>query len=205
VHPLNYGSEDDGRRASAHESSYLYIFFTPNSQSLFILLQDKGVKMIENNQQHRTRNIVLKIVAVVVLLAVIAGAACLAFKLGERHALNESAYVLNGQNEQGEYERYNMPMNRSGYIQGYGRGGFGMHGMGFGGGIFMFFGGLFVFFLILWAIRMLFWGPRWHHRFPYPMQGQMPQDYSNQAAAAPVQPVRKTVAAKPAAVKKGKK
>ncbi len=166
--------------------------------------------MIENNQQHRTRNIVLKIVAVFVLLAVIAGAACLAFKLGERHGLAESSYVLRGTNEQGEYEQYVMPMQR-GYIQGYGttgygRIGFGMHGMGFGGGIFMFVGGLFVIFLVAGAIRMLFWGPRWYHRFPYPPQGPFPpQGYYNEGATAPVQPAKKTVAAKPAAVKKGKK
>ncbi len=159
--------------------------------------------MIENNQ-HRTRNIVLKIVAVIVLLAVIAGIACLTFRLGERHALRESSYVLQGQNPQGENDEYIMPMHR-GYIQGYGNFGYGMHGMGFGGGIFMFVGGLFVFFLILGAIRMLFWGPRWHHRFPYPPQGPMPQDYNNQAAAAPVAPQKKTVAAKPAAARKGKK
>jgi hypothetical protein len=154
--------------------------------------------MIENNHVHSSKNVVLKIVAVFVLLAVMAGIACLSFKLGERHALTESnvALGLRGeQGQQGDYDEYVMPMHREGYIQGYGMPGYGMHSFGFGSGIVMFFGGLFVIFLVFGAIRMLFWGPRWHHHFPYP-----PQGYYNAPAASEQKPV----AAKPA-VKKGKK
>jgi hypothetical protein len=159
--------------------------------------------MVENNP-HRTRNIVLKIVAVFVLLAVMAGIACLTFKLGERHALREGNLALQYQKvqgNQGENDRFIVPMQRN-YIQGYGLMGPGMRGIGIGAIALWCLGGLFGLFLILGAIRLLFWGPRWHHRFPYPPQGPIPY---NESVATPAAPAQKTTAAKPAGTRRARK
>ena len=105
------------------------------------------------------RNIVLRIVSALVLLAVIAGVGMFAFRAGMSQGLATNVSEL--PQFQDLPKDGVPPMYR---YDGFGRGyGMPFHRSHFGFGIFGFLFTLFLFFLALKALRILFWGPRWGH------------------------------------------
>jgi len=105
------------------------------------------------------RNIVLRIVSALVLIAVIAGVGMFAFRAGMSQGLATNISELP--------EFKDLPNDGVPPIyghDGFGRGyGMRFHGPHFGFGIFGFLFTLFLFFVALKALRFLFWGPRWGH------------------------------------------
>jgi hypothetical protein len=97
----------------------------------------------------------LRIVAVLVLVAAIAGIAFFAFQAGVAKGSPVTIEAPSGQTAPAPYPYY-----------GYGYGMPFYRPWGFGFGFLGFLIPLFLFFLVLRAFRFLFWGPRWgwgHH------------------------------------------
>jgi hypothetical protein len=101
-------------------------------------------------------NIGLRIVAVLVLVAAIAGIAYFAFQAGVAQGSPITIEAPSGETAPGPYPYYGYGFHRP---------------WGFGFGFFGFLILLFLFFLALRAFRFLFWGPRWgwgsHHYGPW--------------------------------------
>jgi hypothetical protein len=101
-------------------------------------------------------NIGLRTVAVLVLLAAIAGIAYFAFQAGVAQGSPITIEAPSGETAPGPYPHYGYGFHRP---------------WGFGFGFFGFLILLFLFFLALRAFRFLFWGPRWgwgpHHYGPW--------------------------------------
>jgi hypothetical protein len=102
-------------------------------------------------------NLGLRLIAVLVLIAAIAGIAYFAFQAGVAQGSPITIEAPSGENAPMPYPYYGwgMPYHRP---------------WGFGFGFFGFLILLFLFFLALRAFRFLFWGPRWgwgHHRGPW--------------------------------------
>jgi hypothetical protein len=98
-------------------------------------------------------NVGLRIVAVLVLLAAIAGIGFFAYQAGVAHGSPITLQTPSGQTAPAPYPYY-------GY--GYGMPFFRPWGFGFG-----CFGPLLAFFLVFLAFRFLFWGSRWGRRGMY--------------------------------------
>jgi hypothetical protein len=98
----------------------------------------------------------LRIIAVLVLIAAIAGIAFFAFQAGVAKGSPVTIQAPSGQTAPAPYPYYGygMPFYRP---------------WGFGFGFLGFLIPLFLFFLVLRAFRFLFWGPRWGwgHRGPW--------------------------------------